>query len=31
VNLGLATKPPPAGYRPIYQNRSWRVYARPGC
>jgi hypothetical protein len=31
VNIGLATKPPPADYRAIYQNRSWRIYARPGC
>jgi hypothetical protein len=31
VNIGLATKPPPAGYRPIYRNRSWQIYARPGC
>jgi hypothetical protein len=22
---------PPAGYRPLYRNRSWVVYASPGC
>jgi hypothetical protein len=22
---------PPAGYRTIFQNQSWRVYAAPGC
>jgi hypothetical protein len=22
---------PPAGYRTLYENRSWRVYAAPGC
>jgi hypothetical protein len=31
VNLGIAAPRVPAGYRAIYQNRSWRVYARPGC
>ena len=31
VNLRLASPSPPAGYRQLYQNRSWRIYARPGC
>jgi hypothetical protein len=22
---------PPQGYTTIYENRSWRVYAEPGC
>jgi hypothetical protein len=31
VNLRLASPPPPAGYRQLYENRSWRIYARTGC
>jgi hypothetical protein len=31
VNLKLASPPPPAGYKQLYENRSWRIYARGGC
>jgi hypothetical protein len=31
VNLKLASPLPPAGYRRLYENRSWRIYARAGC
>jgi hypothetical protein len=31
VNMRIAAPPPPVGYRQLYQNRSWRIYTRPGC
>jgi hypothetical protein len=29
--LEPASPPHPAGYRKLYQNRSWRVWRAPGC
>jgi hypothetical protein len=30
-NFPLRTARPPAGWRTLYSNRSWRVYAAPAC
>jgi hypothetical protein len=30
-NITWAARPAPAGWRTLYQNRSWRIYAAPTC